>query len=230
MFDIHDLASPRVAVLRMQHSFMVNYNYLVIDEWSRDAVLVDPAWEMQKIEDAVAAAGARLRGVLLTHSHVDHIHLAEAVAGKFSCPAWMSREEIEFSGHRSPNLLEIDRPSLQIGTLRIEALHTPGHTPGCVCYLIGNNLFSGDVLFAEGCGMCPDRPAAYGMHASLERLKRIISPGVRIYPGHSYGKPPGQPFSQVLLDNIYLHFESPETFADFRLRKLQDRARMFHFQ
>ena len=224
-----DQAPYRVVVLRMLNSFMVNYNYLVVDPGSHDAVLVDPDWEMPKVEAALHGTQAVLKGVLLTHSHPDHVHLAEAVAQKFHCPIWMSREEMEFSRFRAGNLQAIERPGFMAGTLKIEALLTPGHTPGCVCYLIGDNLFSGDVLFAEGCGICPDRQSAYEMFASLERLKRRLQPWVRIYPGHSYGKAPGQYLSKVLEDNIYLHFKSPGDFADFRMRKRQDMAGMFRF-
>lgn len=220
---------PSVAVLRMHQSFMINYNYLIVDEASRDAVLVDPAWEMPKVEAAVQAARATVKGVLLTHSHPDHINLADAVARKYRCPIWMSKEEIAFSGFRAGDLVGIEGTRLPAGSLSVEVLSAPGHTPGSTCYLIGDNLFSGDVLFAEGCGMCPDRQAAYAMFGSLERLKARLEPWVRVYPGHSYGKTPGQPFSKVLIENIYLQFESREAFADFRLRKTQDRAKMFQF-
>jgi hydroxyacylglutathione hydrolase len=111
----------------------------------------------------------------------------------------------------------------------IEPILTPGHTPGCTCYLIGNNLFSGDVLFAEGCGMCPDIQAAHAMFASLERLKAWLKPDTRVFPGHSYGMPPGQPLSRLLRDNMYLQFSNRDAFAAFRLRSGQDMARMFSF-
>lgn len=224
-----DPSPPTVVVLRMVHSIMVNYNYLIVDPRTRDAVMIDPAWEMPKVEAAVQAAQAVVRGVLLTHSHPDHIHLADAVARKYRCPIWMSKQEIAYSGYRAGDLMAIAGPGIPAGSLTVDALPTPGHTPGCTCFLIGDNLFSGDVLFAEGCGMCPDRPAAHAMHASLEMLKGKLNPWARIYPGHSYGKPPGQSFSKLLRENIYLQFENPEAFADFRLRKMQDKSRMFQF-
>jgi hydroxyacylglutathione hydrolase len=222
-------AQPKVVILRMVHSVMVNYNYLVIDEATRDAVVIDPAWEMPKLEAAVDANQVSVKGVLLTHSHPDHVHLAVTASRKWQCPIWMSKPEIAWSGFLADSLAVIDGPELRIGSLTAEVLETPGHTPGCVCFRIGDNLFTGDVLFAEGCGMCPDREAAYAMFKSLEGLKARLDPWARIFPGHSYGKAPGQPFSRVLLENIYLQFEDPGPFADFRLRKRQDMARMFQF-
>jgi hydroxyacylglutathione hydrolase len=106
---------------------------------------------------------------------------------------------------------------------------TPGHTPGCMCYLITDNLFTGDVLFAEGCGICPDIEAAHEMFASLENLKNRIGAQTRIYPGHSYGKSPGQPMGRLLKENVYLQFPTRESFAAFRLRGGQDITKMFNF-
>jgi hydroxyacylglutathione hydrolase len=141
----------------------------------------------------------------------------------------MSTEEIESSGFDARHLVAIDANPWRVGEMLIEPILTPGHTPGCICYLIGDNLFSGDVLFAEGCGICPDIRAAYTMFASLQNLKRRVKPQTRVFPGHSYGKQPGQMLSQLLRDNIYLQFSDQDSFAAFRLRSGQNAAKMFTF-
>jgi hydroxyacylglutathione hydrolase len=212
----------------MQFQFMKNYNYLVVDPGSREAVIVDPAWQMEKIDQALIDAQARLSGILITHSHPDHIHLAKATGEKYGCPIWMSKQEIAASGFNTRQLIGIDTTPWSVGQLPIEPILTPGHTTGCICYRIGDNLFTGDVLFAEGCGLCPNTEAAHAMFASLETLK-TLKPQTRIFPGHSYGKPPGQLLSQLLRDNIYLQFSDKHSFAAFRLRSGQDKARMFSF-
>jgi hydroxyacylglutathione hydrolase len=147
---------PHVVVLHMHRGLMKNYNYLVVDPGSRQAVIVDPAWEIGKIERALADTHARLSGILVTHAHPDHIHLVKPLAEKYDCPIWMSREEIVNSGFRAGQLIGIDLSPWAVGQMLIEPIFTPGHTPGCTCYLIGDNLFTGDVLFAEGCGICLD--------------------------------------------------------------------------
>jgi hydroxyacylglutathione hydrolase len=111
----------------------------------------------------------------------------------------------------------------------IEPIFTPVHTPGCICYLIGDNLFTGDVLFAEGCGICLDTESAHAMFASLQDLKARLQPQTCIFPGHSYGNPPGQILSQLLKDNIYLQFSDRDSFAAFRLRSGQSKTKMFSF-
>jgi hydroxyacylglutathione hydrolase len=219
-----------VHLIRVARQMMKNNNYLVVDPASGLAVLVDPAWELDRIEAELARTGATLRGILITHSHPDHIDLARTLAALHGCPIWMSRQEIAASRFTAPQLVAIDETPWSVGALRIEPILTPGHTPGCTCYLIGENLFTGDVLFAEGCGICPDVEAAWQMYDSLERLKRRLAPGTRIFPGHTYARPPGQRFSDVLNYNLYLHFPDRDAFAGFRLRKGQSARQLLNFR
>lgn len=224
-----EVSDPEVRVMRTTRGVMTNYNYLIVDAVSRRAVVVDPAWQMDVIESEVSDSSAHLEGILLTHSHPDHIDLAKPLAEKYGCPIWMSTQEIAASGFRHANLVGIDESAWLIGDMLIRPLFTPGHTAGCLCYLIGNNLFTGDVLFAEGCGICPGVDAAHQMYESLQRLKKELAAQTRIFPGHSFGKTPGQFFSDVLQENIYLQFRDRQKFAAFRLRSGQNRAKLFEF-
>jgi hydroxyacylglutathione hydrolase len=131
----------------------------------------------------------------------------------------MSKAEISASGFEAGRLIGIETSPWAVGRMPIEPILTPGHTPGSACYLIGENKFTSDVLFAEGCGMCPDLAAAHAMFWSLERLKARTQPQTRVFPGHSYGQPPGRPMSQLQRENIYLQFSSQESFTALRLRK-----------
>ena len=129
-------------------------------------------------------------------------------------------------------MVEINEVPWQVGNLTIEPIFTLGHAKGCVCFRIGNNLFTGDTLFVEGCGFCPDIniEASFAMFASFAKLKSVLDEDTRIYPGHSYGKIPGRLFSQILKENIYLQFKYRDSFCRFRLRRGQDRAKMFKFR
>lgn len=226
---IHPELTPRVVVLDVRRDSMKNFNYLVVDPPSRKAVIVDPAWEIDKIEGALADAGATLSGILVTHSHPDHIDLAKPLAEKYGCAIWMSKTEIVASGFSARQLAGVDTRPWPVGHMWIQPIFTPGHTAGSTCFLVGRNLFTGDVLFAEGCGICPDARSAHAMFASLEHLKTRIQPHTRVFPGHSYGQPPGRTMAQLRRENIYLQFSDKESFAAFRLRSGQDRARLFNF-
>jgi hydroxyacylglutathione hydrolase len=219
-----------VVTIEVARQAAKNNNYLIIDPDSGQAVIVDPAWQLDKIENALAQTGSRLAGILITHSHPDHIDLAARLAALYDCPIWMSRREIQLSGFHSPHLMPVDLDPWSIGAMRIEPLSTPGHTPGSVCFLVGDNVFTGDVLFPEGCGICPGLEAAHDMFASLQLLKARLAPDTRIFPGHTYIFPPGQRFSDVLRRNKYLRFTDKDAFAAFRLRPGQDRRKQMRFR
>jgi hydroxyacylglutathione hydrolase len=220
---------PEVVVIDVRYGSMKNFVYLVIDPQTRDAVIVDPAWQIDKIERALHDSGANLRGVLVTHAHADHLHLANPLAKKYGCPMFMSKNEVEAYRYHAPSLTPAEAMPESLGELQVQAIATPGHTPGSTCYRVGDHLFTGDVLFAEGCGMCPDVEAAYAMYDSLQRLK-ALPPHTRVYPGHSYGKPPGQTLRELRRDNIYLNFKDRESFATFRLRGGQDMGKLLNFR
>ncbi len=222
--------SPQVFLLEVSHQNIKNNNYLVVDPDTLQAVIVDPAWEQDKIDAALARTRATLSGILITHTHFDHIHLARSMADLHNCPIWMSREEIAFSQFEAPQLVAIDEMPWFVGNMCIEPILTPGHTPGCVCYKIGDNLFTGDVLFAEGCGICRDLSLAHAMFDSLGRLKDRIAAEVRVFPGHTYVRPPGQKFGDLLAYNIYLNFPDRDSFAAFRLRQGQSLSKLLNFR
>ncbi|QGZ37639.1 hydroxyacylglutathione hydrolase [Pseudoduganella flava] len=223
-------AATEVHLIRVARGPMKNNNYLVVDRASRQAVLVDPAWDADAIVAALDGTGAVLRGILVTHGHPDHTDLAGPLAQRYACPIWMPRREIAAFKYAAPQLVPVDGAPWSVGALRIEPIITPGHTPGCTCYLIGDALFTGDVLFAEGCGICPDEQAAHQMFDSLERLKARLAPHTRIFPGHTYGLPPGQRFDHVMQHNMYLHFPDRDAFAAFRLRKGQSMRQLLAFR
>lgn len=228
--DLDDDLAPRVTLIRVSRDTMKNNNYLIVDPASHQAVLVDPAWDIEEIQTALALNQAIMSGILLTHSHFDHIDLAKPLADFYNCPIWMSKQEIEASGFSAKQLIAIDETPWSLGGVRIQPILTPGHTPGCLCYLIGDNLFTGDVLFIEGCGICIDVESAFAMYASLEMLKVRLQPYTHIFPGHTYMRPPGQKFSDVLRYNMYLHFPDKVAFAAYRLRKGQNERTLLGFR
>lgn len=223
-------SAPDVFHIKVSNHKFKNDNYLVVDPESRKAVLVDPAWELGKIEGLLASTHSSLSGILITHAHLDHTNLAKPLSERFNCPIWISERELTTSGFDAKHLKTIDETPWFVGNMCIEPILTPGHTPGSTCYRIGENLFTGDVLFAEGCGICADWSSAYAMYSSLELLKSVIAPGTYIFPGHTYVKPPGQRFSELLNYNIYLNFKDKDSFAAYRMRTGQNVKKLFDFR
>lgn len=213
----------RVVPVKVTHSNFTNYCYIALNQATRESVVVDPAWELGKIEATLSAYGASVRAILLTHSHHDHVSLADVLATRQGCPVYMSEEEARYYGFQCSNLRLIrSETPLRLGSLEIMPILTPGHTKGSVCYLVGDNLFTGDTLFAEGCGMCTGRGAdPHALFDSLQKLKHKLSSKNKIFPGHSYGMPPGQFYSSLLERNIYLMLEDRSRFVSFRMRQNQ---------
>nr|ASA76634.1 putative hydrolase [Pyxidicoccus sp. MCy9557] len=204
---------------------VVNYSYLVIHRATGQALIVDPAWELDTIEGALRSADATLEGVLLTHSHFDHVNLVAPLVARHGADVWMSREELQFYRFSCPNLRAIDSEEpFTVAGMHVTPVLTPGHSRGSTCFFVGDNLFCGDTLFTEGCGACIGEGAnPLEMFQSLQRLKARCGPGVRVFPGHSFGEPVGKTFELVRQNNIYLQLESYEPFHSLRMRSHQPR-------
>ena len=200
-----------------------NYVYLVVDRETRYAAIVDPAGEWDMLLPWLREKQVNLQSILITHTHDDHIQLVEPLARWYGSQVYVSRREAEFYQYNVHNMNLLDAwDCLYIGRTRVEVLLTPGHSAGSVCYLLQESLISGDTLFAEGCGICNTFGGdAEEMFHSLQMIKRVVSPFVKVFPGHSYGKSPGQTFESIVESNIYLQLEKPEHFISFRMRKNQ---------
>lgn len=215
--------STIVYPLKVHNQIFKNYCYLIIHVLSKEAILIDPAWEIDKIKIAIETHKVNLIAILLTHHHLDHVHLANTLAEEYSVPVRMSRIEIDYYNFSCSHLVPIDHPhEFNMGKIKVLPLSTPGHTKGAICYWINNDLFTGDTLFIEGCGLCFGKGSdPEAMFDSLSQLKMVLPAETRIYPGHSYGQEPGQPFARLLENNIYLSFTQREQFVAFRMRKNQ---------
>lgn len=179
---------------------MVNFVYLIGDRETGEAVAVDPAYRVGDLLDTLAADDMRLTGVLATHHHADHV--GGSVFGielegirelleRVSVPIHVQRDEAEWvrrgTGVGAGELVEHDDSDvLEVGAIRIQLLHTPGHTPGSQCFLVDGRLVAGDTLFLEGCGRM-DFPGGdpAKMYESLRRLAALPD-DVTVYPGHRY--------------------------------------------
>ena len=153
-----------------------NFSYLVTGEGkhSKEAVLIDPTGSKEVIEGALAARKLKAVLVLLTHLHPDHKELAPYFASK---GAKVFEPKEAKLGHEE---------LLEAAGLKIKVLHTPGHTPESVCYLIGKSIFTGDTLFARGYGRIGSRCTEQEMIDSLQMLSRLPQKTV-VWPGHDYG-------------------------------------------
>jgi len=195
------LAGRDVATGDMMARQMVNFIYLIGDRETGQAVVVDPAYDPQGILDVLAADEMELTGALATHYHPDHVGgeiMGFSITGVadllelVSVPIHVQNDEGELvtkvTGVTDDNLvLHRSGDVVSVGSIDIELIHTPGHTPGSQCFFVENRLVAGDTLFLEGCGRT-DLPGGdpREMYESLTtRLSRIPDDAV-LFPGHLY--------------------------------------------
>jgi hydroxyacylglutathione hydrolase len=158
-----------------------NFAYLVLDDDGRCAV-VDPG-EAAPVEAALAREHARLVAVWATHHHHDHVGgIGELVARHTGVEVVIGVKDAAKTAHVTHRVDDGDEVAL--GSLRARCIHNPGHTLGAISFVVDGCAFTGDTLFAAGCGRTFEGDAAM-MHASLMRLA-ALPPDTRVYFGHEY--------------------------------------------
>ncbi len=184
---VHDQGAFRVVKVSPLGPF-ANNAYVIIDPVASEAAIVDMPAEGEKILDA--AAGLPITKILLTHTHPDHLFsydfLKQATAAPVYChPA--EQPALSLSKGLPPD--RIDRPlahgdQIAVGSVRLRVIHTPGHTPGSVCFLVGNLLIAGDTLFSGGPGHT-DTPAdlQQEIRSIVDRLY-VLPDDTIVLPGH----------------------------------------------
>ena len=173
--------------------------YLVVDEATRHAVLVDPGDEPARIIAMVRAASVTLDAVWLTHGHLDHIGAVTAVRREFPVPVFMHPADLPlyrraaqqagmyglpFDQPADPDCFLQDGEVVTLGANRFAVRHVPGHSPGHVLFLCDKLMLGGDLLFAGSVGRT-DLPLSDpdAMESSLAGLTSL-DPEVAVYPGH----------------------------------------------
>ncbi|GBF34804.1 hydroxyacylglutathione hydrolase [Desulfocucumis palustris] len=207
-----------------------NYSYIVFDNMTRSAMVVDPAWDLKKITDILNHLNADLVAIFLTHSHYDHTNLVDPLIKMFNPAVYMSRKEIDYYKYWCSNLIALDdEEKISVGRIDVFCLLTPGHTAGGMSYLLPYSMFTGDTIFAEGCGICNcNGSSAAQMFESIQKIKSQVPDHVRIYPGHSYGKIPGQSMGNLKKENFYFNIDKKDYFINFRMRGNQ--KSLFNFR
>lgn len=176
--------------------------YLVTDEETGESLLIDPGSYGERQKDFIKAQGVeKLKYILLTHGHFDHMIGVERFRNAFSgevvvhendsdklssaVGSLYSRFEREIPFASATADIKVkDGDSLPFGKYEIEVIHTPGHTKGCVCYKIGDCLFTGDTLFRGSIGRTDFPDSDEGeMLSSLKKLNAIEG-DYKVYPGH----------------------------------------------
>jgi hydroxyacylglutathione hydrolase len=187
---------------------LLNFTYLVADREGGDGVIIDPSYGVETVLEAIDARSVKVRYVLNTHSHPDHI------AGN---PAVVERTGAKVVAHRNvpfhPDVQVDEGDVVEAGRVRVQVLFTPGHTRDSVLYLFEGHVATGDTLFVGECGRTDleggDPSAMYD--SLLHRLVQLDDALV-VLPGHDYGVTPTSTIGREKREN---HTLQPRTKEEF---------------
>jgi hydroxyacylglutathione hydrolase len=195
--------------------------YLLACGQTKKAVLIDPGGEAEKIVKMVRDEGVEPIYILNTHGHADHVLANQKLKAVFSVPVCMHEDDDIFfaaADVRAKSQKELGLPApapadirlndgqmLEVGKLQIKVIHTPGHTPGSVCFLAEGNLFTGDTLFVGDVGRTDLTGGSLDMLLNSLKEKVIVLPAETIiWPGHDYGETPTSTVGREMQENPYI--------------------------
>lgn len=155
--------------------------YIVVCEATRESVLIDAPGDAEKILDRLE--GTNPICLLITHRHMDHTGALQTLKDELNIPVAAQLADADNLPIEADMLLE-DGNIISFGNITLDVLHTPGHTPGSVCFLTGNILLAGDTIFPGGPGKTGTPDDFRQIIQSLEQKIFILPDDVKIYPGH----------------------------------------------
>ncbi len=162
---------------------MKNFAYVIGDEGTRRGVLIDPSYDLDNIVGTVRNDGLEILYILNTHSHWDH------TAGNKEASQRTGAKIVAHANAPTHKDISVkDGDVLEVGNLRINVMHTPGHCPDSVCFFVDGLLFTGDTLFVGNCGRT-DLPGGdpAELYDSFTQKILKLDDSIKIYPGHDYG-------------------------------------------
>ncbi len=184
---------------------MAVFCYLVVDETTKEAVLIDPAGDFDAIYSKVDKHHASVKYVINTHGHYDHTSGNDHVMKRSGAKLLIHKNDLryirgfdkddvaDFSAEQNNSnakiLLLKHNDEIKIGNTQLWVMHTPGHSAGCICLYGNDNIFTGDTLFTEGVGRTdlPDSSDS-DLADSIKNKILALPDHTKIWPGHHYGR------------------------------------------
>jgi hydroxyacylglutathione hydrolase len=215
--------SPEETVMDIEQikvGFMDVFCYLVSCPRTKEALVIDPAGDEDRIVDRINKKGLHLKYIVNTHGHGDHIcgnaRVKELTGAKIvmhelddemsnSPQGRMMARQWGFTPSPPTDITVKDGDQIVVGDVTLQVIHTPGHSPGGICLLGDGNLFSGDTLFVGGIGRTDLPGASMSQFMTAIRERLLTLPGETIvWPGHDYGMSPSSTIDNERKTNPWL--------------------------
>ena len=163
--------------------------YIIHDDSVKTCCVIDPGYTPETLLQILEHLGLELEAILLTHGHFDHVGGVKLLAAETDCRVYLCDADLAMPPQMTAGKLYYthtygEGDVLELAGLTINVMHTPGHTPGSVCLLCEEHMFSGDTLFQGSCGRT-DLPGGdwTTIHKSLNRLAQLET-NYTVHPGH----------------------------------------------
>jgi len=188
-----------------------NFSYLIGDEETLEAAVVDPSFSAERLIRLAESRGLRVKYVINTHSHRDHTFGNETIAKRFGAKV------VSHKNSRIERDVSVDDGYvLRVGRVKIQVIHTPGHSPDSICLLVEGKVLTGDTLFVGECGRTdfPGGSSEDLYHSLFDKLMKL-NDDVEVYPGHDYGARPRSTIGLERRTNYVLEERTLEEFVEF---------------
>ncbi len=191
-----------------------NFSYIIADEKTCEAAVVDSSWNADEISSVLKKANLRLAYIFVTHGHMDHTAGNDQLKSDFGA---------KIVAHRSSRIVKDvgvgDADQIELGSVKVKVLYTPGHTPDGICLLVDGKLLTGDTLFVGECGRTDllGGSAEQLYHSFFDKLVKLDD-SIAVYPGHDYGSKPFSTIGEQKQTNYVLEKRSLDEFLTFMVQ------------
>lgn len=197
-------------VHQIQVGNMQNFSYIVEDEDTCEAIIVDPSWDLIELEMIIKKNNLKIKYIVNTHHHFDHTLGNEAMVESTKAPV-IQHESSELKH----DIAVKNGDFIEFGNSKLKVLHTPGHSQDSICLIGDGKIFSGDTLFVGNCGRI-DLPggSAKDLYHSLFDVLYNLDENLVMYSGHNYGHSETSTLGQEKITNHVMQKRTEQQFID----------------
>lgn len=189
---------------------MQNFTYILEDEKTGEAVLVDPSWDLDMVEQLITRNNLKIKYIVNTHHHFDHTIGNEAMVKMTG--AKIIQHELSTLKH---DISVKDGDKIQFGDSKVSVIHTPGHSEDSICLVGDGKILTGDTLFVGNCGRI-DLPggSAKALYHSLFDVLSKLDDNLIMYSGHNYGSTTTSTLGQQKTTNFVMQNRTEGEFVE----------------
>ena len=197
-------------VHQIQVGNMQNFTYVVADEDTGEAIVIDPSWDLVEIELVIQQHSLKVKYIVNTHHHFDHTLGNEDLVNSTNAKIIQ-----HVSSELKHDMSVEDGDVIEFGHSKLTVYHTPGHSKDSICLVGDGKIFSGDTLFVGNCGRV-DLPggSAQELYHSLFDVLHHLDDELILYPGHNYGHMETSTIGQEKITNLVMQKRTEKEFVE----------------